>query len=149
MSSIRQPASSSTLSTNSTSSISSSTSSFDAPNLASDPTPQYPSPARHSSSTKSADKDATISTTLRSSSSPFPTHHHKDAHPNSHPSANEPLVHSVKAKTEAKSTKKGSRGCMGQFDFTYSGLYVSGSKYGRRTLGTGTGAGGSGECVMM
>ncbi len=154
MSSIRQTASSSTLSTSSTNSNSSNTSS-NAVHPASDPTPQHPPPAHHRSSTSQSTKeDTTICTDPNSSlslysPSPLPHHHHKDTHSNSHLSADEPLIHAVKAKSEAKYNKKGSRGCMAQFDFTYSGLYVSGSKYGRKTLGTGTGAGGSGECVMM
>ena len=145
MSSIRQPASSSTLSTRSTSSNTSSNPAHPASN----PLPQYPPPAHHRSSTsESAQKDTTISTIPRSSPPPSPHHHHKDAHSNPHLSADEPLIHSVEAKSKAK-YNKGNRGCMAQFDFTYSGLYVSGSKYGRKTLGTGTGAGGSGECLMM
>ena len=144
MSSIRQSASSSTLSSTSTNSNSSNTSrsSSNAAHPASDPTPQYPPPVHRRS--KSAEKDTSISTTAEPSLSSLPHHHHKHASSTSQLSANEPLIHPVKAKSE-----KSNRGCMAKFDFTYSGLYVSGSQYGRKTLGTGTGAGGSGECVIM
>ncbi|KAK0514111.1 hypothetical protein JMJ35_003833 [Cladonia borealis] len=151
MSSIRQNTSSSTLSTSSTNSHSSSSSCSsntpysNAAHPASEPIPQHLEPVHHRSSTsKSAQKTPNISTTAKSSPSPSPSPHH---HHN--PTHSEPLIHPAQPKSSAKHNKKAPRGCMAQFDFTYSGLYVSGSQYGRKTLGTGTGAGGSGECGIM
>ena len=142
MTSIRQNTSSSTLSTSSTnshsssSSYSSNTSYSNAAHHASEPKPQHPRPVHHRSSTsKSAGKDLIISTTAKSSPS--------------HLSTSKPLIHPPHPNSTANHKKKAPRGCMSHFDFTYSGLYVSGSQYGRKTLGTGTGAGGSGECGIM
>ena len=152
MSSIRQSASSSTLSTSSSSynspaSITSSddTSSSNTAHSPSETPPQYPQPAHHRSSTShSSNKDLPISNIHNPpySQTPPSHHHHKSLRPTS-----EPLIHPIAVKKP--NTKKGHRSCMANFDFTYSGLYVSGSRYGRKTLGTGTGAGGSGECVLM
>lgn len=83
------------------------------------------------------------------------THEYK--HNDKDPGINKPLYepdvtkenHSAKPKSEKKTKDEPRRKLLDNYDFTFQGLYVSGSKYGRKTIGTELGAPGQGGCVAM
>ncbi|KAL6717366.1 hypothetical protein ACLMJK_005281 [Lecanora helva] len=49
--------------------------------------------------------------------------------------------------TDAGNSPKGKRSCTTGLDWTYSNVYASGSQYGRKTVGSGSGA--PGACSLM